>query len=284
MSTPIFKTKEEKLEYIKASINESSRLNLNRANNITLTTSLVKFDTPFLVSSSRTNKKTLEDLAENEEDASNYLRNIINKGDGEKIDFTYSVKDALNKILPPKKLKTGEQMWVQYVSCNPVTKAEVINLYDGLREHLKNENARMFGLCPIREKLYDETFYELIRQITINCLERGILLMRIKTEADMTINTYQTLYESSISYGMRMFLIGEQQKKNYRERISKLEDECEALSKYINDMEKLLKEKKEKDEKEHNKIVEEHEDFVKDYRRRNNFLKSDIKDRLSFHN
>ena len=175
-------------------------------------------------------------------------------------------------------------MWVQYVSCNPVTKAEVINLYDGLRDHLKNENARLYGLCPIRERLYDETFYELIRQITINCLERGILLMRIKTEADMTINTYQTLYESSISYGMRMFLVVEQQKKNYRDRISKLEDECEALTKYINDMEKLLKEKKEKDEKEHNQIVQEHEDFVKDYRRRNNFLKSDIKDRLSFHN
>jgi dynein light intermediate chain len=209
-----------------------------------------------------------------------FLKNIIN---GINIS-DYSLKDALNKILPPKKLKTGEQMWVQYVSCNPVTKAEVINLYDGLREHLKNENARMFGLCPIREKLYDETFYELIRQITINCLERGILLMRIKTEADMTINTYLTLYESSIAYGMRMFLIVEQQKKIYKEKISKLEDECEALTKYINDMEKLLKEKKEKDEKEHNKILEEHEHFVKDYRRMNNFLKSDIKDRLSFHN
>jgi dynein light intermediate chain len=242
--------------------------------------SLIRFDTPFLVSATISNKKLLAELDDRNELSELFLQNIIN---GINIS-DYSLKDALNKILPPKKLKTGDQMWVQYVSCNPVTKAEVINLYDGLREHLKNENARLYGLCPIRERLYDETFYELIRQITINCLERGILLMRIKTEADMTINTYQTLYESSISYGMRMFLIGEQQKKNYRERISKLEDECEALSKYINDMEKLLKEKKEKDEKEHNKILEEHEHFVKDYRRMNNFLKSDIEDRLSFHN
>ena len=247
---------------------------------VTSSDSLIRYDTPFLVSATISNKKLLAELDENNEMSELFLKNIIN---GINIS-DYSLKDALNKILPPKKLKTGEQMWVQYVSCNPVTKAEVINLYDGLRDHLKNENARMFGLCPIRERLYDETFYELIRQITINCLERGILLMRIKTEADMTINTYLTLYESSIAYGMRMFLIVEQQKKIYRDKISKLEDECEALSKYICDMEKLLKEKKEKDEKEHNKIVEEHEDFVKDYRRRNNFLKSDIKDRLSFHN
>ena len=247
---------------------------------VTSSDSLIRYDTPFLVSATISNKKLLAELDENNEMSELFLKNIIN---GINIS-DYSLKDALNKILPPKKLKTGEQMWVQYVSCNPVTKAEVINLYDGLRDHLKNENARMFGLCPIRERLYDETFYELIRQITINCLERGILLMRIKTEADMTINTYLTLYESSIAYGMRMFLIVEQQKKIFRDKISKLEDECEALSKYINDMEKLLKEKKEKDEKEHNKIVEEHEDFVKDYRRRNNFLKSDIKDRLSFHN
>lgn len=45
----------------------------------------------------------------------------------------------------------------------------------------------MNGVCPIREKLYDECFHELIRQITINCLERGILLMRIKNETALTL-------------------------------------------------------------------------------------------------
>ena len=53
-----FKNKAEKLDFIKEEIAESARLNLQRAQNITLITSLVKYDTPFLVSSS-TNKKTL---------------------------------------------------------------------------------------------------------------------------------------------------------------------------------------------------------------------------------
>ena len=92
-----FKNKEEKLEAIRAEIEESARLNLQRAQNITLTNSLVKYDTPFLVSSSKTNKKTLQDLNSNEEEADKYLNDIIKNGGhqgqyGEAFDF--SVKDA----------------------------------------------------------------------------------------------------------------------------------------------------------------------------------------------
>ena len=101
-----FKNKAEKLDFIKEEIAESARLNLQRAQNITLITSLVKYDTPFLVSSS-TNKKTIEDLNQNEEQCQLFLREIIeNSGNKE---FTYSVRDALNKILPPKKIKEDKK-------------------------------------------------------------------------------------------------------------------------------------------------------------------------------
>jgi dynein light intermediate chain, axonemal len=173
-------------------------------------TSLVKYDTPFLVSTTISNKKTLEELDDSNEHAEIFLRNIINKrgGDGGKSEYEdYSVKDALNKILPPKKIFKNEQLWVQYVSCTPVTKAEVLNLQEGLDRRLQTMQARETGICPIREELYNECFDELIRQVTINCLERGILLMRIKKEIEMTINSYQTLYESAIAYGIRTSLI-----------------------------------------------------------------------------
>ena len=187
-----FKSKEEKLQYIKEEIVKRSKKNLQRENNITLSNSLVKYDTPFLVSSTATNKKTLKDLEENEENATLYLRNIINKGDGEDTEgFEFSVKDALNKILPPKKITDNEQIWVQYVTCTPCAKADVIILQEELDRRLQTEQARETGICPIREKLYVECFDELIRQVTINCLERGILLMRIKKELIMTVETYQ---------------------------------------------------------------------------------------------
>lgn len=47
---------------------------------------------------------------------------------------------------------------------------------------------------------------ELIRQVTVNCAERGLLLLRVRDEIKMTLAAYQTLYESSIAFGMRKAL------------------------------------------------------------------------------
>ena len=193
--------------------------------------SLIKYETPFLVSSTVSNKKLLAELDQNNEEGETFLKKIINTFSIDSTD--YSLKDTLNKILPPKKVKIGDQMWVQYVSCNPVTRAEVVNLYDNLKKHLELDGARVNGVCPIREKLYDECFHELIRQITINCLERGILLMRIKNETAMTINTYKILYESCISYGMRTFISAEKEKSLNSKKIYLLEDECQSLEENI---------------------------------------------------
>ena len=243
---------------------------------------LIKYETPFLVSSTVSNKKLLAELDQNNEEGETFLKKIINTFPIDSTD--YSLKDTLNKILPPKKVKIGDQMWVQYVSCNPVTRAEVVNLYDNLKKHLELDGARMNGVCPIREKLYDECFHELIRQITINCLERGILLMRIKNETAMTINTYKILYESCISYGMRTFISAEKEKTANTKKIYILEDECQKLEESIKELEKTLEEKKIHEEKEHNKAVNEHEKAVDDLKRMINLYKNDIKDRLSYHN
>jgi len=244
--------------------------------------SLIKYETPFLVSSTVSNKKLLAELDQNNKEGEIFLKKIINTFSIDSTD--YSLKDTLNKILPPKKVKVGDQMWVQYVSCNPVTRAEVVNLYDNLKKRLVLDGARINGVCPIREKLYDECFHELIRQITINCLERGILLMRIKNETAMTINTYKILYESCISYGMRTFISAEKEKNTNSKKIYILEDECQNLEENIKELEKTLEEKKIQDKKDHDKALAEHEKAVDDLKRMINLYKNDIKDRLSYHN
>lgn len=55
---------------------------------------------------------------------------------------------------------------------------------------------------------------ELIREVTINCAERGLLLLRVRDEIRMTIAAYQTLYESSVAFGMRKALQAEQGKSD----------------------------------------------------------------------
>lgn len=61
---------------------------------------------------------------------------------------------------------------------------------------------------------------ELIRQVTINCSERGLLLVRVRDEINMTIAAYQTLYESSVAFGMRKALQAEQGKTDLEKRVS----------------------------------------------------------------
>jgi len=124
--------------------------------------SLVKYDTPFLVSTTINNKKAFEQADDSNESTEIFLRNLINKksgGSDNKSDYEdFSVKDALNKILPPKKHIINDQLWVQYVSCTPVTKAEVLSLQEGLDRRLQTAQARETGICPIREELYNECF------------------------------------------------------------------------------------------------------------------------------
>lgn len=51
--------------------------------------------------------------------------------------------------------------------------------------------ARETGICPVREELYAQCFDEIIREVTINCAERGLLLLRVRDELRMTIAAYQ---------------------------------------------------------------------------------------------
>ena len=279
----VFKSKSEKLAYLKKEVAENSRLNPQRAQNITLINSLVKYDTPYLISSTSKNKKTLEDLKESEEAANIYLRNIINKDDDESlIGFKYSVKDALNRLLPPKKITDKDQEWVQYVTCTPVAKADVVNLQENLDRRLQTEQARETGICPIREKLYTECFDELIRQITLNCLERGILLTRIKKELNMTVNSYQSLYESSIAYGIRTLLLAEEEKKKLSDEIGKIEKECEDLEVEIQEIDFKLKQHKETDDKNRQALKLKHIEEIEENRKKGKLIKDQLRDKLTF--
>jgi dynein light intermediate chain len=89
---------------------------------------------------------------------------------------------------------------------------------------------------------------ELIRQITINCLDRGILLNRIKRETEMTINSFQNLTDSAIAYGVRTYLNvryrikqNEEEKDKMKEKINQLTDENIKLKEYNMKLEEEIK-------------------------------------------
>ena len=188
--------------------------------------SLVRYDNPVLVSTSVTNKK-----AKGKKSAAPTNQMEKTRKDKEKRD-----QDYLNSILPPREYTENGSLCVRYVSPQPATQVDVINLQDQLDANIQKTQARETGICPFREELFAQCFDELIRQITINCAERGFLLVRVRDEIKMTISAYQTLYESSIAYGMRKALMAEQGKNEMQQNITDLENACKEHDQEIKDL------------------------------------------------
>ena len=264
-----------------------SFLNIRESNKsynlMDISCSLVKYDTPYLVSTTANNKKAIEELSEDQEKANTILRSIFYRNKAttslNEDNEDFSLKDALNKILPPKKIIMNGQLWVQYVSCTPVTKMEVVTLKNGLEKRLKTLNAKETGICPIREELYEECFDELIRQVTINCLERGILMMLVKQESMMTMKAYQELYQSSIAYGIRNGLIAEEEKKKLKEKIEETDEKNEKLAEDIEKLEKEIELLIKADEEEREEAKEKHRQEVNVKEDQIKMLKGEIKNK-----
>ncbi|CAF5117240.1 unnamed protein product, partial [Rotaria socialis] len=79
------------------------------------------------------------------------------------------------------------------------------------------------GLCKHRRNIYDECFDELVRQITIECSERGILLSRVRHTYRRMMKDYSNSYLSANAYAMRTFLLSEKAKTKLNNQIDHLQ-------------------------------------------------------------
>ncbi|NWU89084.1 IDLC protein, partial [Upupa epops] len=181
-------------------------------------------------------------------------------------------QELLNAILPPRTWEEENRLWVQEVSSAPSTRSDVVQLQEQLDLRLQQRQARETGICPGRRELYSQCFDELIREVTINCAERGLLLLRVRDELRMTLAAYQALYESSVAFGVRKALLAEQGKSDLR-RIAELEEEKQQLERQVSE-EKARCEATEKREKEKQQMEEKkHAEEVQNLKRINKQLK-----------
>ncbi|KAM8871233.1 axonemal dynein light intermediate polypeptide 1-like [Spinachia spinachia] len=182
--------------------------------------SLVKYDHPFLVAKKTDQKSDKPNAA-----AADSPRQ--------------GSREILNFIFPPRELMKGNKLWVQQVSIAPCTIRDVICLKELLETRLQQSLAMEVGLCPQRRRLYSQCFDELIRQITINCTEKGLLLLRVRDDIQKTFAAYQKLFESGYAFGIRKSLQAEVDKKDRSKTISDLEEENEELKNEVKKMRAL---------------------------------------------
>lgn len=223
--------------------------------------SLVKYDNPILISTTKGKGKG-------------------KKGAQGKQNLT-PTEDILNSIMPPREWTEDGQLWVQYVSSTPATQPDVTTLQDSLDQKLQQRQARETGICPIREELYAQCFDELIRQVTINCAERGLLLLRVRDEIRMTIACYQTLYESSIAFGMRKALQAEQNKVDAQGKIKMLENEVREGEKQVSEAKDKIRVTEETEAERRAEEETKHTEEMEFLKKHNATLKKELEQLLS---
>ncbi|KAF4669354.1 Dynein, axonemal, light intermediate chain 1 [Perkinsus olseni] len=190
-------------------------------------------------------------------------------------------EDILNSILPPREWSDEDRVWVQYVSSTPATRPDVVALQQELDKRLQERQARETGICPVREDLYGQAFDELIRQMTIICAERGLLALRVRDEVRMTIAAYQSLYESSIAFGIRKALMAEQRRFNEKQETEELTADIELLENDVKAMEQRIVDTQVGGEAKRSENQRQHEEEVERLRKENTQLKEQLESLLA---
>ena len=246
---------------------------------------LVRYDNPVLVSRNNDKKSPKSTQLKTTPQIPTNQGPVPSAGGGVKTQVPdakqQQTEEILNTILPPKEWTENNQLWIQQVSSTPATRLDVVNLQEQLDTKLQQRQARETGICPVRRELYSQCFDELIRQVTINCSERGLLLLRVRDEINMTIKAYQTLYESSVAFGMRKALMAEQGKSDMEKRIEELEQEKRDLERQVNEL-KAKCEAIEKREAERRQVEEKkHSEEIQFLKRTNQQLKQQLEGIIS---
>ena len=97
----------------------------------------------------------------------------------------------------------------------------------------------------------------------------------------MTIQAYQTLYESSIAYGMRKALMAEQKKNEMQTNITQLRQAQDELENEVTRLDQEIVDIIKKDEEERQREQKAHEDQVEYLKALNQDYKSELEQLLS---
>lgn len=80
-------------------------------------------------------------------------KRVAQKGAGSHID------DIINSILPPRMWEQADgTTWMQYTSKSAASRADVLSLEQALETRVQQRQARLTGICPVREDLYKQGF------------------------------------------------------------------------------------------------------------------------------
>lgn len=142
-----------------------------------------------------------------------------------------NVRIVLDSFIIPRRWVDGTTgvVWVQHASPFPSSRIEVAETQELLRRRLEEHQARRTGTSPIRSLLVAECMLELLREVTAECWERGLLLLHLHSERVAAQAAHRRLFESRVGHAFRLALKGEKD-------VARVEEAIRNLHKRIDDL------------------------------------------------
>jgi regulator of replication initiation timing len=142
-----------------------------------------------------------------------------------------ATQEALNLIFPPQEWVEKGNKYLQQVSTFPTSRMETTVLQESIRQLMIQAQARIEGVCPVRENITMRCFDEMIRLATIDSTDRGLLLQDVRDETRMTLICYKALLQSAIDFGAAKFQQNLETIGDLHEQVDRLLQEKEDLQK-----------------------------------------------------
>ncbi|KAF8564455.1 hypothetical protein P879_05726 [Paragonimus westermani] len=135
-----------------------------------------------------------------------------------------SVAQTLEQLFEPVKYKELGTKWVKHVFTKQATPLEMNQLDQDVDRILKIRCSRKKALCFIREDVLEDLLKEILRQVTIDCPERGMLLRRILDHYKMEFAAYETLLRFANAFVGRKRTAWQHWKNERQQKIEELEE------------------------------------------------------------
>jgi hypothetical protein len=151
--------------------------------------------------------------------------------------------------------------YLRRLSRRPADRLAVLALHEALEQRCAAADREGVGsgggVSEEREVVYDDCLLEVIRLVSIDCPERGALLLALRAESSETQVSYDALFERAVQFGNRK-AIERDFSRSMHERIALLRSETGALENRVSEtraklegIEKRYAERRQADDRRH---------------------------------
>ncbi|KEG06165.1 putative dynein arm light chain, axonemal [Trypanosoma grayi] len=174
-------------------------------------------------------------------------------------------------------LRGPDTGWMKVAAIDHTGRLDSVHLQEHLERRCREEHARPSGIvCPVREGIYTDGLREAIRQTTVLCPERGLLLAELSAEMQQTTNTYDILFDSACQYAVRKAIERDLRSDLFVEK-EQLESEVRRLENRVNELRAKHDGMVKRFEEQMQTEVNMHEEEVKYLKKANQQIVNEIK-------